>query len=287
YSTTVGDPSSYAGLQRSFEVFTTSFAPDQKVHGYTESCGTSAACSPGTKNWEWEQFPSGRTLNVAEKDKRGNWTARSATEVAVSDTAQIENRTSFRGATDAIGSGALERVDFAYNYSAPVGRPPVQQVQTETRGSVFSPGQNTTISYGHDNATGRLTSVIRTGFTQAYSGGVWATSQRSIGTFYFTKRICTGEQRDDPLGRVLEVHGPCLVSGPGAVDCDVAPLANTPVTQYAYFDANTASNDANQLQSVKRFSQTTGPTGCSSSPALTTSYAGYDARGNPTSVIDE
>ena len=163
----------------------------------------------------------------------------------------------------------------------------MQQVQTETAASVLAAGQSTTATYAYDAASGRLKSVIRTGYTKTYSGTTWTTAQRSIGTFYLTRRGCTGEVQDDPFGRVVEVHGPCLVSGPTATDCNVAPLANTPVTQYTYFSPTTNSNDANQLQKVTRYSTTTGPTACSASAALTTQYAGYDARGNPASVTDE
>jgi RHS repeat-associated protein len=280
-----GAPTRADTFQRTYELWDTSFAPESKVHSSTDACNGAPSCSPGTRTWQWAQYSSGRVAGIAEGDKRGNWTAYLNVEIDAG-VPMLERRAVIRGGLDYTGDGGVERTDYTYIYGPSSSGTPQQLVRTDQKSSVLSSGQNATTTYNYDSVTNRLKSVVRTGYTQVYSGGSWTTVQRSVGTFYFTRRVCTGEAVDDPLGRVLEVHGPCLVSGPGALDCDAAPLTNTPVTQYAYFPSNTGNNNANQLQQATRFTGNTGPTSCSGQPSLTTSYSGYDARGNPGSVTD-
>lgn len=78
--------------------------------------------------------------------------------------------------------------------------------------------------------TNRLVSVIHKGNTTLLDGG---SPSKYVGTFFFTSDSCT--HASDPLGRVVEVHGPCFVADETASDCSPSlNSASVPVTRYTY-----------------------------------------------------
>ncbi|MBL8951091.1 MAG: hypothetical protein JNK82_09960, partial [Myxococcaceae bacterium] len=176
----------------------------------------------------------------------------SSTFGGVLATLPFETTTTFKGATSSNGTGALETTNHNYDYGS-VGQTPrgfPQLKVLDERASVLSTGQQSSTNYFYDTATNRLKGVIRRGYTQAFDEGTgtFSTVERFIGTFYFTSRVCSGGSAD-PLGRTLEVHGPCLVSSLSSTDCDVGSEA--PITQYEYFGSGSGA-DSYRLNKVHR-----------------------------------
>jgi len=129
--------------------------------------------------------------------------------------------------------------------------------------------------------------VIKSGWTNRFDSNTqsWINEQKFSGTFYFTSRVCSGESTADPLGRTLEVHGPCWVANETATDCAAGLTA--PVTQYFYWPSTeTVSNRANRMQRISQYANNAGPLACTGYSHLDTTYNAYDARGNPTEVVD-
>jgi len=239
------------------------------------------------------QLPGSNFVTQAAQDKRGNWTAYgyslpSSVPADAGFLLPSELTALYKGATAPDGGGALETVNYSYIYGGTTQSPRAyeQLRSSESRPSVLQSGQNATTQYIYDTGVNRLKAVIKSGYTQTWNGSTWTTSQRYIGTFYFTRHFCLNESSDDALGRTLEIHGPCLVAGPASTDCDVAPTTNIPITQYFYWPSSTSNNNANRLQKVSRFPQNGEPTTCTGFTSLDTNYGNYDARGNPMRVTD-
>ena len=156
---------------------------------------------------------------------------------------------------------------------------------TTTRPSVVTAGQNVTITKAY-YSNGDLSSELTAGYSKGITGTAPVVPsstavQRYIGTFSFKTRSSGGNctSGTDTLGRVVEVHGPCDVSGPTATDC---PGTSFPIRQLVYND-NLPVNVADRL----RLAQTKSfPNGCAG-VALTVSYSSYDDFGRPGTVVDE
>jgi len=282
---------------RTYLMETTSVDIGRRTKGYVDTCSPSSplcdATSPGTVSWTWIQLPGSNFVTQAAQDKRGNWTAYgyslpSSVPADAGFLLPSELTALYKGATSPDGGGALETVNYSYIYGGTTQSPRAyeQLRSAESRPSVVQSGQNAVTQYIYDASVNRLKAVIKSGYTQTWNGSTWATAQRYIGTFYFTRHVCLNESSDDALGRTLEIHGPCLVAGPNSTDCDVAPTTNVPITQYFYWPANAANNNANRLQKVSRFPQNGGPSACSAFASLDTTYGNYDALGNPMLVTD-
>jgi len=279
-----------------------------RVWRITDNCdgGACNGMSQGTMQWEYNcdsvaSYPSFSSLQ-AVKDKRDNWRfygyqRPDAGIVAPADLAagmylMPEEQVEKLGTTDLNGSNPLQTKTFGYTYGS-VGQTPraYEQLRELTeRDSVAAPSGTPNAKARtrnvYDPVTNRLKATINSGWTQRFdtTTQTWLTEQRFYGTFYFTTRVCTGESTPDPLGRTLEVHGPCWVTNESAADCPAGIAA--PVTQYFFWLSTETSNRRNRLQKESRFPNNGGPANCSGFAHLDTMYNQYDVRGNPTEVID-
>ena len=252
---------------------------EPRLYSRTDACADAGSCSPGTERWEWAcSSDAGIGFEKAYQDKRGNWEAYTRLVVDAGYGRQVLELTKTqKGAADMNGANALEETRYQYLY----GDGGVQLLAREDRDSVLGgAGQVATTYYAYDTNSNRLKSVIRSGFTASADAGTWSTGRRYLGTFYFTNQPCEGGGTPDPLGRTLEVHGPCWVSSETATDCAASPY---PVTQYGYWPANDPANRRNQLATVTR---RTGTGGSCTGTALTTQLSQYDGLGHPTTIVD-
>lgn len=187
-----------------------------------------------------------------------------------------------QGATDDVGSNALRSQYYSYEY----GPAYEQRVKTVREKSVLAsttdtPNERSTV-YHYDAITNRLKASINSGYSPTLLTNkylpVWFTGLRRVGTFYLTHRTCgPGAGVDDPLGRTLEVHGPCLVTDENATDCNgQGPL---PITQYEYYPPDAPGNSANRLKRKTVFTNNRTLT-CEGAQGLATEYLAYDARGH-------
>jgi YD repeat-containing protein len=163
-----------------------------------------------------------------------------------------------------------------------VGSGSERKLATESEPSVLQGGQPATTSQVFDVATGRLKATFRSGYTLEWNGAGWQVSPRTVGTFYFTHQPCTGGAAD-ALGRVLEVHGPCLATSTAATDCQPSQGV-VPVTQFTYWPSGSGA-DTGFMKSSTSYTQATDVAACAGA-SLLTQYAGYDAFGHASSVVD-
>lgn len=260
---------------------------EPRLYEYTDSCTNAGSCSPGTWRWEWN-VPSGSSTTPAHpigiKDKRDNWTTYTYGDAGVASfPALLELKAEARGAVGLDGGSALEVTRYGYVYGANS-----EQLTdyTEMDSVLGSTGSSARTKNVYDSTTNRLKATIRHGWTSVRNtSGSWVTEERYIGTFYFTNHACESGSAD-PLGRTMEIHGPCLVSGFSSTDCDVNTSGGVPITQFEYWANTEVANRANQLKKVSRLINNGGPTSCSGAGKLEMSYDSYDARGNPRSVTD-
>jgi RHS repeat-associated protein len=286
-------------MRREFSLSTPLYTPHSLVDGYTDRClsGNCASFPRGSIWLDWMK-PEGGTLQLQRStDKRGTSSLFEyilAEGVTASEglpkPVKIET---WRLAADFWGNGAAYSGRTEHTYGQPpassLPRPVRPIVQTtDSEDSVLQEGQKVFTRTTYDEATGRLRSVIRSGYTETFevASETWSGPvPRHVGTFYFNHHKCSG-QPDTGRSEVLEVHGPCAVSGPEATDCDLGN--DFPITQYDYYAGPSIerSNRANKLKRISRFIRHGGPTACSDHPSLETTYDDYDARGNITSITD-
>jgi RHS repeat-associated protein len=281
-----------------------------RIANFEDGCDAGACngMSPGTRQWvnrcNGTDYPVFATLQ-AVKDKRNDWRYYDYQRpdggiISLGDPdagtglfLPPEEREERLGAVDNLGNGYLEGRKFSFTYGG-VGQAPRAYetlLDAEERDSVGAPSgtpnAKARIKKVYDLNTNRLKAVIKSGWTNRFDTNTqsWFNEQKFSGTFYFTSRLCTGESTADPLGRTLEVHGPCWVADETATDCPAGVTA--PVTQYFYWPSTeTVSNRANRLQRVSRYANTGGPLACTGYSHLDTTYNAYDIRGNPTEVVD-
>jgi RHS repeat-associated protein len=264
------------------EGYGTSLVP--RIYRLTESCGGSPACSEGSTRSEWTCPGSGGLVahEFARKNKRDFWEVYTHQAPPAGKPAQLLERTSTkRGAVDSSGTGALEETFYTYTY----GPGDEQLVSTVARASVLDSAQLARTRYVYAPGTQRVVAEIRSGWTQVYepSTGAWTEQERFLGTFFLTSRACSGETQADPLDRVVEVHGPCWLEGPNAVDCPAG--VDVPVTQYHYWGASEPGNKRNQLWKVSQYA-TGGITDCASRSPLVTTFDAYTQHAMPGLVTD-
>ncbi|WP_146210166.1 RHS repeat-associated core domain-containing protein [Vitiosangium sp. GDMCC 1.1324] len=246
-----------------------------RLYRTTEACSPSQACSAGSERTEWTCSAAGMPGHeAARKDKRDNWEVYG---YSMSSEAQprLERTSVKRGASDMFGTGALEEQTFSYTYGANGEQLPQA---TEEQSVLGGTGARKRTASVYDES-GRQKAVIESGWTLVRNGdGSWTPTRRFVGTFNFTSHISSGESIPDPLGRTMEVHGPCVVSSESATDCSAA--GDYSLTRYDYYPSTAAESVRNRLQKVSVY-----PTRTSTAP-LTTEYLAYDARGHVTSVKD-
>lgn len=250
-----------------------------RVYQTVDSCDAAGACSPGSVRHEWAcATENAHAYERAIKNKRDAWEVyvhAPSGEGAGAPAMTMEKRTVLRGAQDMAGTGALIEEHYTHSYG-PGGQ---QQLASVEKASLLGGADERARTYHRYNTSGRLVASIRSGWTRDMDRqtNAWSTQKRWIGTFYFVQR--TGEETSDPLGRVLEVHGPCWVDGEAATDCQAG--TNYPLTQYFYWaDSETTGFRKNQLRRVARF-----PAGPSSAP-VDTRFNAYDVAGNVTERVD-
>lgn len=241
---------------------------EAKRYRTLDSCGDNS-CSEGAEyaNWYSPTSPNQAGYLASTQNKRGyfsvyfNQLPDAGIPIVLNERYEVA-----RGATNVGGSGALESTRYTYVY----GPNYEQLVSTETRNSVLSPGQETTRLYKYELPTSmRLAAEYETGYTLRDGGVV----QKVVGTFYLTSR---NGGTADPLGRTLEMRGPCFVTTTDDADCDLS-AGPFPVTQYAY------DGDGGRLQKVSRCTELDAGA-CTAS--LDTTYDSYDALGHPTQETD-
>lgn len=274
-----------AGLVRAYVMMT--MYPqihEPRLYEYIDGCSNSMNCSPGTWRWEWDTNNSRPINPLGVKDKRDNWVAYSYADAGVAGFPALrEKRVEYRGAQNLDGGAALEVIRNGYVYGANSEQLTDYAEMDSVLGSAGSSARTKNV---YDSTTNRRKATIRHGWTSVRdTSGSWVTQERYIGTFYFTSHACESGAAD-PQGRTLEVHGPCLVSGFNATDCDVDTAGGVPITQYDYWPSTEVSNRVNRMQKISWFTSNGGPGSCSGYGKLETSYNAYDARGNPTSVTD-
>ncbi|MFT3769926.1 MAG: RHS repeat protein [Minicystis sp.] len=190
----------------------------------------------------------------------------------------------YAGASSAAGAGALSSTWFAYkNGTSPSSFVP-RLVDSEARPSVLMQGAQATTKYRYD-AQNRVVAKIQTGYTREFQSGTWGTVQRFIGTFYFTHQECASSSApEDPLGRVVEIHGPCEVDSIDDTDCRGGEVI--PLTQLVYYPANAAGNNANRLERVRVFTDGRTDYCEDDTNPFETVYTQYDARGRVRESVD-
>ncbi|WPB73038.1 RHS repeat-associated core domain-containing protein [Archangium violaceum] len=240
-----------------------------RLYQTTEACSPSWACSPGSDRSEWTcSSPGNPGQEVARKDKRNNWEVYLYSSAGA--TPQLERTQVLRGASDMTGTGALEQEFFSYTYSN--GQ---QLLQLREEPSVLGGASDRKrTSYVYESGTNRTKAVFESGMTrERASNGTWTTVHRIVGTFYFT----ASGTSSDPMGRLREVHGPCLVSSETAMDCTTTDY---PVTKYEYYGNNdTDVLRRNRLKFVRAY-----PSRTSTAP-LETEYVRYNESGTPTEIM--
>ncbi|WP_224362470.1 RHS repeat-associated core domain-containing protein [Hyalangium versicolor] len=268
-----------AGFTRAFETLP-NFGQQLEPRFYqlTDSCGlNNFACSPGTVRHEWTcTTPTSPGYEQAVKDKRGNWEVYEYAQDGGVPTTPLERIAVKRGATDKNGTGALETKRYEYTYG-PNGE---QLLAAEKQDTLLGPsGQYARTDSIYEPGTTRMKAIIQSGWTRIRDdiSGTWSSERRFIGTFFFTSRIASGESTPDPLGRTLEVHGPCFVSGVSATDC---ASSQYPLTQYHYWPDTESSSRRNRLKSISRYASPI------STPNVVT-FTQYDAWGNVTESVDD
>jgi YD repeat-containing protein len=286
-------------LQRQFSLEAPLHTPQSLISGFSDRClsGNCASFPSGSVWYEWVK-PTGGTLQLRRvTDKKGGTSifdyilAEGATSSPeLPKPVQTE---SWLEAADFWGNGAVYtgRTEHAYGPlpTEDIPRPFKPIVQTmDSEDSLLREGEKVFTRSTYDERTGRLKSLIRSGYTETFdtTTGTWSGPvERHVGLFYFNHHKCSGET-DTGGSEVLEVHGPCAVSGPTAIDCDQD--SSFPITQYDYYAAprTERSNRANKLRKVSRFLHHGGPNACTGHPALETTYDSYDARGNILSLTD-
>ncbi|QSQ26145.1 hypothetical protein JY651_14955 [Pyxidicoccus parkwayensis] len=269
-----------AGLSRTYlSLANPAQTPVPRTYQVTESCTVTGACSPGSVRYEWECAANGLpAYEKAVKNKRDAWEvftyAASAPGAGV-PTPVLEKTAVKHGAQDMAGTGALEEEYFSYSY----GPGAQQQVASSEKPSLLGGTGARARTFHRYNAAGVRVATIRSGWTQTLSitTGAAAIEKRWVGTFYLPQR--TGEPTADPLGRIVEVHGPCWVDSEAATDC---PSSTTfPLTQSFYWpDSEATLFRRNRLKKVARY-----PAGITSTP-LVTQFNAYDAAGNVTESVD-
>lgn len=252
--------------------------------GVKDTCagtGCDAVSSPATNSWIIED--SGPRGNKAIKDRTSGYTAYTNTNhagacsVGSIQVTPKETSAMMIGATNPDGGGALQTTHYTYQY----GPNCEQHVEESTTTSVVNASATASTKYEYDSTTNRLKSVTRYGKTKVLSGGTWTEVPRYIKTFYLASKQCSGSQTVDDFNRIVETHGPCLVSSTSDAECNgEGPL---PVTQYTYY-GSTGDARANKLQQKKVFvsgvTYDSGGLDCSSARALTMEYNEYDAFGH-------
>ncbi|WNG48195.1 RHS repeat-associated core domain-containing protein [Archangium minus] len=258
---------------------------EPRLYRTTDNCaGSPQSCSPGSVRYEWPCATS--SLPGHEKaiqDKRGNWEVNLYSPAPTGKPAQLIEKTAvLRGATDFNGTGAVERTDYGYVY----GSQNTQLTSFEQQASVLAPSGTPDQArklYLYEPATtpapetDRKKATIRSGWTRVLRTTGWQTEKKYYGTFTFTSYVSANGTVKDPYGRVLEVHGPCEVTGETATDCG---STDYPLTRYEYWSADADVSVRNRLKSVSRFPS------LALSPLVTTTLE-YDAFGNPTVVLGE
>ncbi len=181
------------------------------------------------------------------------------------------------GASLADGSDALLTRHFSYSYG-PTYR---QQAKAEWGDSALVPSGEYRVRRHYDAATGRLTTVVQSGYTlqSDAASNSWAPVERHVGTFYRAAYSCSVQDgaarlgEGDARGRVVEVAGPCPVDGPDAQQC--APgEAPVPLTQYEYWPETAGPRLAGRLAVRRVFSRTQADGTCNT-PGLPVDPATY------------
>ncbi|WP_242589655.1 RHS repeat-associated core domain-containing protein [Corallococcus macrosporus] len=215
----------------------------------------------------------------------------------------VEVHVAHEGASLDDGSDALQTTYFNYAY---VGHFQ-QKVKDEYGYSVLETTNGSTyrIRRHYDVPTGRLTGVVQMGYTLQFNAASnsWAPALRHVGTFYRTRYSCGIADADagtlinanegEAWGRVVEVSGPCLVTGLDATAC--APgQPSVPLTQYEYHPATAAPRLAGRLAVRRVFSRTAGDGTCNMpdvavepKPYVETRYDDYDVQGRLTQWRNE
>ncbi|WP_408888349.1 RHS repeat-associated core domain-containing protein [Myxococcus faecalis] len=281
--------SSLSAYPYSYDLEKTSFAQAWRVRKVSRAC-LHSGCTQ-TQEYLWHQFGNGIAVSLAEKDFEDSWTVREwdgPPDGGVGGYPDLKRV--HIGAEDRDGGSALESVSYDYT-TATAGTSLVvgeRLLSEERKDSVLSMSGETVTRYAHDPVSNRLMSTIRSGYTRRLDGTTWDTSPvlRHVGTFYLTRHACTGSTADDPLGRVLEIHGPCWVDGPTATTCSATLNTQVPVTQHHYWPANAPGNNAHRLHKSVRFPSTTGSTSCTGQASLETTYSNYNLWGQPQLVVD-
>lgn len=271
------------------ETFTTS-----RTGGYTRSLSRSCQAPGGaclsllTCGAEWN---TNQTLpeptDTWSRDFRNSYTATTAhaacypdpgcTEADLKDT-EVTARVA--GATDNAGANALSSTAMTWQYSERDTHEQLPQLMQVP--SVLKAGMNADTHWSFDGVSNRPVSVIRHGWTKDASGSL---VERYVGTFFFIRHACQGLQDDDAFGRIVEVHGPCEVSGPTATDCSAPPVDEYwPLTQFSFHQGQ----QGNRVQ-TKRVATNWAGGVCGTGSGvkwLETTFNSYDARGNVLSETD-
>ncbi|RKG91447.1 RHS repeat-associated core domain-containing protein [Corallococcus terminator] len=276
-----------------------------RLHTVKERCdGTSCpGVVPGTERWEYQCGPYDNTalpaMPRAHKDLRDSWTlynhvnpdagVAEAQGVPLRHVKELTQVT--EGASALAGTGGMAELRYAYTYGGPGRslRAFEQLLEREEVASVLAPSgtadPKARTQFVYDSVTNRLNATFRTGWTQVRdSSGAWQVEKRRVALFNFRANQCGGVGPEDSQGRVLEVHGPCLVDATAADVSTITDCPSTtpfPVTKYEYWPRTDVENHRNRLKKESVF-----PGGCGGSTSLDTHYLEYDVFGNATRIQD-
>ena len=150
----------------------------------------------------------------------------------------------------------------------------IPEVTTE-RSVVAAAGTLVETHRTYDPGSGLLTSVIRRGYSLNASG---IPVLLHIGIFYRLTRTSGGNcLAGSETHKIVEVEGPCSVTGLGATSCS----APGQLVQYTYHPEVDGNPNSGRLASQRAY-----PGGCSGVTPLVTTYSNYSTHGGAGIVID-
>lgn len=154
------------------------------------------------------------------------------------------------------------------------------KLEFEQTTSVLDPTKIAMTTYRY-HANGLLEAEIRSGLTEVINGS--GPVLRHVGTFHrlAPSPACSASGVLPEPERIVEIEGPCFVSGPGATGCDPEqPAVN--IQHFRYYQPSAQPTDVGRLMEVISY-----PNGCNGGLALTRSFSNYWPSGDALRETDE
>jgi RHS repeat-associated protein len=286
-------------VERRYQAQRLAYLPYKPVSGYTDFCrgGACPGLAAGNTYTSWTDTPEGFLLPSVSVPKQGGsdssrYTLAQGVGASPVLPRPVAQQTRVYGVTATQPQGVYTESSQwgvgEFVPGAPVEPYKPVVVERDSHPSALVAGQQAEVVRRYEPATHRLLSILHSGYTETFDSatGQWSGPVlQYTGLFAYNHYKCLGGQ-DTGGAQVLEVQGPCLVSGPEATGCQGNDY---PITQLHYYGppGTEPTNRAGQVYKVVRYVRHGGPTACSGYPTLEQTFEAYEARGNPTRVRNE